>query len=154
MKIFIYIVIIIVAGSIVAGFFIVDSPAETRLKKFDEQRIADLRAIQWEIINYWTKKGALPKTLADLRDDVRGFAIPSDPESGEVYVYQTQGKYEFSLCANFSRESFVMTSNMPKPVPMRPVKFDGYLEESWDHLVGKNCFSRTIDPELYPAPQK
>lgn len=154
MKIFIYIVIIVVMGAIVAGFFIVDTPAETRLRKFDEQRVGDLRMIQGEIINYWMKKGALPKTFAELKDDVRGFVVPSDPESGQAYDYKVQGKYEFSLCANFRRASYVMYSNMPKPVPMRPVKFGGYLEENWDHLIGPNCFLRTIDPELYPAPKK
>ncbi|MEK7503056.1 MAG: hypothetical protein AAB556_01270 [Patescibacteria group bacterium] len=154
MKYFVYIVIAVVGASIVAGFFVVDSPAEERLRKFDEQRTGDLRIIQGEIINYWTKKGALPKTLMDLRDDVRGFYLPTDPETEKEYSYQVNGKYEFSLCANFSRASYVMYSKMPKPVPMRPMEFGGYLTEDWNHLAGSNCFSRSIDPELYPVLKK
>ena len=153
MKYFIFIVIGIVVASIVAGFFIIDSPAEERLRQFDERRVGDLRMIQGETINYWTKKGVLPKTLADLRDDVRGFYLPTDPESGEQYAYQINGKYEFSLCANLGRETFVMTLNA-KPAPMRPMEFQGYLPEDWGHLAGPNCFSRTIDPELYPVLKK
>ena len=154
MRYFIFTIIGVVAVAIVAGFFIIDSPKEERLRQFDEQRVSDLRMIQGEIINYWTKKGALPKTLEDLRDDVRGFYLPTDPESGEQYTYKINGKYEFSLCANFSRETFVMTSKKIKLVPERPMEFGGYLPEDWGHLAGPNCFSRTIDPELYPVIKK
>lgn len=155
MKYFIYGIIGVVVGTIVAGFFIVDSPAEVRLRKFDEQRVGDLRMIQGEIINYWVKKGELPKMLSDLRDDVRGFFLPVDPESGELYGYEVKSKYEFSLCAIFARESYELYSKMPKPVvPMRLMEFDGYLPDDWQHPTGRMCFSRTIDPELYPPLKK
>src|SRR3989344_3725324 len=145
MKYFIYSVMGVVVVAVVAGFFIIDSPAEERLRQFDEQRVGDLRMIQGEVINYWTQKGALPKTLADLKDDVRGFYLPTDPESKEQYSYQVMGKYEFSLCANFARATYVQTlqTSNAKPVPMRPMEFQGYLPEDWEHLAGPNCFSRT-----------
>ena len=150
MKYFIYIVITVVAGSIVAGFFIVDSPAETRLRKFDEQRISDLSFIQSEIINYWTRKGELPEGLDKLKDDIRGVSIPVDPQTKEKYEYEIKSKDTFLLCANFARETFIMTSNA-KPVPARYSPFGGYQNDSWEHLKGRGCFSRTIDPELYPV---
>lgn len=151
MRYFIFIVIGIVAATIVAGFFIVDSPKEVRLRKFDEQRAGDLQIIQGEIINYWTKKGVLPKTLSDLKDDVKGFFVPVDPESGEQYRYETSGKYEFSLCATFARESGGMYSNMPKRMPIPHREFGGYLPVDFQYIAGRVCFSRTIDPELYPV---
>ena len=153
MRYFIFIIVGVVVAAVVAGFFIIDSPAEERLRKFDEQRVGDLRMIQGEVINYWTKKGMLPKTLSDLRDDVRGFYLPTDPESGEQYTYQVNEKYEFSLCANFSRPT-LMTSNSKVMSPTRPMGFDGYLPDDWGHGVGDVCFSRTIDPELYPVIKK
>ena len=147
MKVLVYIVIFVVVAAVIAGFFIVDSPVETRLKKFDEQRISDLSFIQGEIINFWTRKGELPKTLLDLKDDIRGFSIPMDPESVEQYGYKIKEKLEFSLCADFARETFVMTSKT-NPVPY--ADFKGYKNDSWEHLRGYQCFSRVIDPELYP----
>lgn len=143
MKNFIYIVIIIVVAAIIAGFFIVDSPKESRFKKFDEQRISDLSFIQGEIINYWTRKGKLPETLENLKDDIRGFSVPTDPESSQAYEYEAKDKYKFNLCANFSTWTFVMTSNTSKSKPLQ-------ILSEWEHLAGRNCFLRTIDPELYP----
>ena len=147
MKVFIYIVILVVALAIIAGFFIVGSPYESRVKKFDEQRVGNLQTIQREIINFWTKKGELPKTLFDLKDDIRGFSIPIDPENGEQYDYKVKDKYTFSLCANFGSATFVMTSN-PKFSTMRP-REEGYLADDWQHFKGIQCFERVIDPELY-----
>lgn len=153
MRYFIFIIIGVVAAAVVAGFFIVDSPAETRLRKFDEQRVNDLNFIQSETINYWTRKGELPKTLSNLKDDIRGFSVPKDPESGQEYFYEAKDKYEFSLCAAFARESYELYSRFPKPMLMRP-EFGGYLQTDFQHGVGRVCFSRTIDPELYPISKK
>lgn len=148
MKTFIYIVIIIVVAAVVAGFFIVDSPKESRLKKFDEQRISDLSFLQGEIINYWTRKGKLPETLENLNDDMRGFSVPTDPESGQEYGYNVKGKYDFTLCANFNRETFVMTTNF-KGLTV-PEEDRWFVSNDWKHLRGNQCFFRTIDPVLYP----
>ena len=30
----------------------------------------------------------------------------------------------------------------------------GKTPENWQHAAGKHCFSRTIDPELYPVRPK
>src|SRR3989338_10548345 len=156
MKAFIYIVIFIVVAAVVAGFFIVDSPSETRIKKFDEQRVSDLSFIQSEIINYWTRKGELPKMLLDLKDDIRGVSIPADPESDNEYGYKARGKYEFSLCANFSTNNVDETKPLNKSIspPYKPVlmRQENY-SDWWGHSVGYVCFDRKIDPELYP-PQK
>ena len=55
-----WVVSLVVLVGIVAGFFIVGTPAEQREKRFDEQRVNDLQNIQNRVINYWSKKGTLP----------------------------------------------------------------------------------------------
>ena len=148
MKYFVIIISLIIAIGVVAGFFIVGSPQEERLRKFDERRAQDLQTIQQEIINYWTSKEQLPNTLADLRDDIRGFVPPKDPETGVDYSYEVKDKQNLvvTLCANFARPS----PNISVPRPAYP---EPYYQQSWEHKEGYVCFERKIDPEIY-KPQK
>lgn len=152
MKIFIYIVICVVAIAIVAGFFIVDSPKESRLKRFDERRVNDLSYIQSEIINYWIQKNKLPEKLGDLENDIRGSWVPTDPESEKDYIFEIRGKYEFSLCADFSMSNY--DKNRPFGMQFSPPMKRGNNLDFWLHGVGKVCFERTIDPELYPQSKR
>lgn len=154
MKTFIYIVIFIVALAVVAGFFIVDSPKDSRLKRFDEQRVGDLSFIQSEIINYWMRKGELPKTLGNLKDDIRGFSVAMDPESGLEYGYEVRGKYDFSLCADFATNNVDTTKHLNMRL-LPPRGYPSYDNNQWwGHSAGRVCFERTIDPELYPISKR
>src|SRR3989344_6217490 len=144
MKLFIYGVIAVVAVAIIAGFFIVGSPFEERIRRFDDRRVSDLQNIQSEIINYWVSKEALPRALSDIRDDIRGIVIPKDPETGAEYEYAVRGNLAFALCATFSRRSETTDSSTPKPA------LDQYYRgENWEHGEGRVCFERTIDPDIY-----
>lgn len=148
MKIFIYAVITIVFLAVVAGFFIMGSPKEERLRKFDERRVQDLQFLQGEIINYWINKEKLPEDLSQLKDDIRGISIPKEPETGQTYKYEMKGVLEFSLCANFNRPSLSKrTKNIPKPVPIYPESY--YGAENWQHQAGYYCFERKIDKDFY-----
>lgn len=152
MKYFVIIVSLIIAIAVVAGFFIVGSPQEERLRKFDERRVQDLQTIQSEIINFWVNKERLPENLVNLKDDIRGFVPPKDPETGVDYSYEVKDGQNllFALCANFSRPS-------PDIAVPRPVYPEPYYQQSWEHKEGYICFERKIDPEIYPpagGPQK
>ncbi|TSC83172.1 MAG: hypothetical protein G01um101419_179 [Parcubacteria group bacterium Gr01-1014_19] len=144
MKYFINTVITIVTAAIVAGFFIVGSPKDARLFEQDEQRLANLQFIQSEILNYWMNKARLPKTLADLKDDLRGIQIPKDPETGADYRYTVKGAESFQLCATFAKASLSTQSSGAKPYYP-----EIYGQESWKHDSGEVCFDRKIDKELY-----
>jgi len=150
MKIFIYGVIAVIAASIIAGFFIVGSPFEERIRRFDDRRVSDLQNIQTEIINYWINKESLPSALSDIRDDVRGISIPRDPETGMEYEYAVLDNLTFSLCATFSRPS---RNSADSTVP-RPIGDPYYNTENWEHKEGRVCFERTIDPDIYKPKTK
>lgn len=135
MRIFVIGVVGITSVAIFAGFFVAGSPQKERMRRFDDRRVSDLQTIQFEIANYWQAKSALPESLDQLRDDIRGFIPPSDPESGEPYNYRITGDMSFELCAAFNR-----------PLPAQPFGF----EENWLHDEGRTCFSRTIDPDRFP----
>ena len=129
---------------IVSGFFIIGTPQELRKMKQDDTRVQDLQNLQWQIVNYWQQKEALPTTLDQLRDPISGATIPVDPVTGEAYVYQSTGARSFKLCAEFATEGARTNPSIPKPIDV------GVIDENWQHGVGEICFDRTIDPERYP----
>jgi hypothetical protein len=140
--------LVVIIGLIVGAFFIVGSPAKNRARAWDEQRVNDLSSIQSQVVNYWQRKEQLPKTLADLNDPISNSSIPTDPETKAAYEYSVTGEKMFQLCATFAASSVSgektyggpMALNMPSPG----------AGDNWQHEAGRQCFTRTIDPQLYP----
>jgi len=150
MKYFTYFIIAVVTVAVITGFFIVGSPQEERLRRFDEQRVGHLQTLQYQILNYWQNKGGLPAKLSDLRDDISGFVPPVDPEkSGVEYDYRVidEKQLKFELCADFARPSLSrMEAGYPKIArPIEPYS----ISENWQHDSGRVCFERAIDKEIY-----
>lgn len=145
-KTFIYIVSIIAGIAIIAGFFIAGSPKTERARRFDEQRISNLQMLQSEIVNYWQRKQVLPENLDALNDSIKGFSAPTDPSTKKAYTYMVNGPEAFVLCATFETNSVGDDVNTPRTM------YGGW-EGNWDHKVGEECFSRSIDKDLYPPIQ-
>lgn len=140
---------VIIVGWIVAGFFIVGTPAEQRQIRFDEQRVNNLQSIQYQVVDYWNQKGVIPSDLDDLSSSIGGFVAPTDPLTQEAYEYQVNGPLEFTLCATFAKDS--KDSDFAQREPR--IAFDPFGAptkgfDSWEHGEGRVCFDRTIDPEL------
>ena len=143
MKYFVAVIVLIVAAAVVAGFFIIGSPQQERLRLSDQRRVEDLQTTQWQIVNYWQRKGVLPKNIADLRDDISGFLPPTDPENKTPYGYEVLGLKTFTLCAKFNLPS-ADANQATTPYPA-----GGYSGQSWQHPAGNNCFERSIDEDFY-----
>jgi len=137
----------VVIISIVGGFFIVGSPATQRQRRFDDQRVNNLQEIQSQIINYWQQKEKLPEKLADLNDSISGFMPPADPVTSQNYEYVIKEPLTFELCADFNTVSLNYNQINSKTQPA-PYYGDPY-QQNWGHDIGRICFSRTIDPDLY-----
>jgi hypothetical protein len=136
--------IVVVVLSIIVGVVSVGSPTDARKARLDERRTQDLYSIQFELINYWQKKQVIPTNLTELNDPISSFVIPTDPETGMVYEYSKLGDLNFELCADFALSS-------------QSKQDDLYTKDvmgSFQHQAGRQCFERTIDPELYPPFQK
>lgn len=147
MKLFQYIVIAVVTVAVIAGFFIAGSPQEERLRKFDQQRVWDLQMIQSQIINYWQNKGELPDNLSLLNNDLLGFRVPVDPDTGAAYEYAPTGTLSFELCAVFARGS--IGNDAAKGKYSTPQSQALGVADSWDYTEGRFCFQRTIDPDFF-----
>lgn len=147
--------------TIVAGFFIVGTPAEARLARFDAQKVNDLQNIQSQIVGFYQAKQKLPGVITDLNNSLSYGPMPVDPQSGEPYVYQPGEGLSFKLCAVFNAKSrgnqntYSETRAVMPPSPM-PVQekaafgAKGMLQDNWQHESGEVCFDRTIDPSFYP----
>jgi len=135
--------------AIVAGFFIVGTPAAARLQRFDQQKIYDLQQIQSQVVQYWQAKQKLPATLADVMDPVVNNILPLDPQTGQQYSYKTTSNLSFQLCAEFSAASTGSVQN--RYTEAMPVSLGGKpTQDNWQHAAGTVCFDRTIDPQRYP----
>lgn len=141
--------LVIMLGSIILGFSVIGSPAAQRERRYDMQRVSDLQSIQWQIINYWQQKETLPLTLEELNDPFSGFVVPVDPKTDESYEYTKSEGLSFALCASFDNEGgdnqYIEGSIA---MPMRDPYYK--VNDTWQHGVGRTCFERTIDPEMYP----
>lgn len=159
--------IIIVVGLISLSFVVMGSPAKQRALRLDERRITDLQSIQYQVINYWQQKEKLPDSISDISNPMTGYSIPVDPEfeKGYKYEYTTKENLSFELCAIFAEDmpkgwqeyknGGVMpafsreTSDVAVAYP-----YQGGVNESWDHSIGRTCFTRTIDKDIYPPYKK
>ncbi len=148
----------LVLASIVLGFMVVGSPASQRALRNDAQRIQNLEGIQWQLINYYQMKEALPATLSELADPLSGWIMEVDPKTKEPFEYEKTGNLSFKLCAVFEKTSAEMKNGMQSPDISKPYPAgaDSMLAGggNWDHEAGRTCFDRTIDPDRYPAMQK
>lgn len=138
------------AASIIVGLFLAGSPMQQRRVRFDERRVGDLQMLQNEVINNWSLKNTLPKTIDELGSPLTGFTVPRDPKTGEPYGYRVLSPLKFELCADFETDTDAANIPSAKPLPRAVYPTDYYGAEHWNHTAGRVCFERTIDPALYP----
>ncbi|MFA6414649.1 MAG: DUF5671 domain-containing protein [Candidatus Paceibacterota bacterium] len=151
-------VAVLAVVTIVAGFFIVGTPAEARLARFDAQKVSDLQSIQYQVINYWQAKQKLPGVITDLNNSLSYGPLPIDPQTGASYVYQPGEGLSFKLCATFNAASRTNTldysrSTIVEPTPAQEKAILGGkvgIQDNWQHGAGQVCFERIIDPAFYP----
>lgn len=161
MKYFIGVVISVVFVGIIAAFVSIGSPATQRERRFDTLRVNHLQMIQSELLRYWQSKGSLPAEVSQLKDDISGFRVPVDPETGSDYEYRTKSDDSFQLCATFSRGSesdsartYPMVRKPMIPRVLYPAEPFGPYGEAFAHASGRVCFDRAIDKDLYPVAPK
>ena len=135
---------------IVLGFLVIGSPQTQRLIRFDQEKVNDLMSIQWQVVNFYQQKERLPETLEELEDPLIGFILPQDSQSKKEYGFVRISDLQFSLCADFNKESRKFSKGTSPAIRIEsPVRL-GVEDENWRHGVGETCFERTIDPDKFP----
>ena len=141
----------IILASIIMGFVIAGTPGQQRAQRFDEQRINDLQNLQNQVLDYWIRKGTLPPGIEELENPLSGFTVPRDPDTAMPYEYRQTGDLSFEICAEFqtdSQDKPTFQTRYAVPKPLYPIGEFGDAQ-TWHHRIGRACFMRTIDPELY-----
>jgi len=159
--------IIIFLGLIIWSFSIMGSPNEQRAWRLDDKRVSDLKNIQDRVINYWQQKEKLPTNLTELKNPLMEYSLPVDPEfeKGLIYEYNKKDELTFELCATFTalmpqgwQESsygvFYPTYKEQTDIAISSNPYPGGLNDSWNHEIGRTCFVRTIDKDIYPPFEK
>lgn len=143
-RIFAGLSVITVLIAIVWGIWLAGSPASERLRKFDDRRIEDLRAIEGEVLNISlgetrylpaTERKVvrpLPQTLEEVQKNAVYQKLNiTDPETGDPYSYTVKGATMLELCAVFNA--------------VRDERYDIF----WNHEAGQKCFEiNVLDPNL------
>ncbi|MCR4333577.1 MAG: DUF5671 domain-containing protein [Patescibacteria group bacterium] len=146
-------VAILAVVTIGSGFFIVGTPQQARLARYDTEKVSDLQNIQYQIISFYQAKQKLPGVITDLNNSLAYGPIPVDPQSGEPYVYQPGEGLSFNLCATFNTESRTSQEGLllgtRESIPTLAGGKRG-AQDNWQHGAGEVCFDRIIDPAFYP----
>lgn len=133
--------VLVVMVSIAWGFSVLGSPRTQRLIKYDAQKVGDLQMINSYVQSYYSMKGVMPETLADLMV-VQYSQIPTDIQNGKSYEYKLVGQSAkaYELCAEFNRA----TDDSKTPRTSSP-----YGDISWIHPAGHYCFKLSIPVNQY-----
>ena len=137
-------VAIIIAGLIIGGFAIAESPVEARNRRYDTKLIGNFYQIDSGLNVYYQANKHLPTTLEELTVSPY-FLDPAvlKTSEGEVIGYRVLGDNEYELCALWR------TSNA---VPDNGVRTVGV--EKWPHEAGYQCLGQVIWEESgVPAKQ-
>src|SRR5215472_10285334 len=86
-----------------AGFLVIGSPAEQRLRRLDERRTEDLQTLSNAVGLYWSRHQHLPSSLEEVERDQGENATRRDPVTKEPYEYRIDAPKAYSLCARFDR---------------------------------------------------
>lgn len=145
---------VLIVAAIIAGFMVMGSPQKQRKLTFDSQKTSDLQNIQWQVVQYWQRKETLPNALQDLKDPISNYVVPTDPQTRAEYEYRKTGDFSFELCADFNYETderlVGRCGRGGCDMSMPSIAYPGAENDNWQHEAGRQCFARTIDPELYP----
>lgn len=142
MKTYLIVSLVITIGSLVAAFFVVESPAEARARRHDYEVLNNFTQIDSTITNYFSEKKVLPENLNELKGQIPyiNAAALKDPNTGVYYEYKKVGDKEYQLCATFETDNTVPGDTQ-----------DYAYTDRWPHGSGYQCLSQKVLDPINPG---
>ncbi len=125
-RLFPALVIVVVAAAVVAGLFLIGSPAEERARRVDANRVDALRQIAGVVDLYMSRHGRLPDSLVALVREPGVSLETMDPKTGEPYGFRVLSDSTYELCATFEMPSAEGSGRIG--------------EDWWFHETGPTCY--------------
>ena len=101
----------------------------------DEVRVQNLTFIALSVNGYFARHRELPADLDALAKEPGYHISRLDPDTGKPYEYQILSATSYRLCADFTVDS---TTDSPE-------FYNAYVNVSWAHGRGHQCFDRNTD---------
>lgn len=121
-----------VIAMIVAGFWIIGSPAHERRIHQDLRTVQALHCLASDIYTSYSSKHTLAADLGQFRcDDTQ------DPTTHKTFIYHVKSGSTYELCATFLTNN---TSDYPNNTPF------------WRHPEGAQCFQLDASVDVPIAP--
>lgn len=140
-NLFFYVSLGVVLASLVASFFFVESPKETRARKQDNAVLEQFSVIDNALNAYYYDNGRLPASLEELVKSKGVYPLSEDniqdPATKEKFKYSVKEKNLYELCATFQ------TSNKDKTDMAAYYYFD-----RWPHDAGVQCLSQKVRSDI------
>lgn len=124
---------IFTALAIAAGVWVIDSPAQQRLMRLDDNRIQGLQQLDRAVRNYHSSHDALPPDVSTLTAQPEVDLDLADPDGGPDFSYTPLDADHYQLCARFATRS---TDGRRR-----------FIDDAWAHPVGDHCFRRSAKDE-------
>ena len=133
-RIYFYASLVIVIAVFTASLFTVESPTETRSRKFDNMILNNFSQIDGAVNEYYRSEEKLPENLEILLEEYSYIDEKDlkDPITGEQYKYNKLEDDKYELCAIFR------TSNKDDNVR------DYNYKEQWPHDAGEQCLNKRV----------
>jgi hypothetical protein len=143
------ILVLVVGGTVFAGFQIIGNPGTAPNTGMDDQRRNDLMAISSNLDIYWSVKQKLPDTLQQMLSirEIHPSSI-TDPVTKQPYEYKSLGGQSYQLCATFDHALSATEVSLPPPTP----GLRSNVSNLWLHDAGHVCFQNEAQQDVhYPT---
>lgn len=127
---------VLVIAAVAGGLWILGSPAQERVDRLDDRRIADLQRIEQAVNLHWTRQQRLPASLDELSREPGVRISLHDPLTMEPYAYQPLGENRFEVCAVFEGGEGAGSATRDPAYGPR----ERSIVTFWSHGAGRQCF--------------
>lgn len=134
-QIYFYASLVLVIAVFVASLFIVESPSQTRNRKFDNFILDNFNNLDAAVTSYYQEFKKLPEGLNELKIEYNYLGEDSikDPATKIEFEYRVVNKNTYELCANFRASNKEETNSEYS-----------YYKDKWPHEAGYQCLEQKV----------